>query len=80
MNKIELEVILLKKGMSAMKLAEKIGMNRVTLYRKLISGKFERSEIVKIRDVLGLTDEDMLRIFFSEEGCGNATDESEGSV
>lgn len=75
MNKIELEVELLRKGMSLAELSEKIGMNRVTLYRKLASGKFERSEIIKIRDMLELKDADVLRIFFSDDCCGNATTE-----
>ncbi len=73
MNKIELEVMLLRKGMSISELSEKIGMNRTTFYRKLTSGKFDRSEIIAIRDALGLTDADMLRIFFNDESCENAT-------
>lgn len=73
MNKIELEVMLLRKGMSISELSEKIGMNRTTFYRKLTSGKFDRSEIIAIRDALGLTDADILRIFFNDESCENAT-------
>ena len=73
MNRTELEVVLLRKHIPVAELAEKIGMNRVTLYRKMTTGKFEREEIVKIRDTLGLNDADMLRIFFSDESCENAT-------
>ena len=73
MNKTELEVSMLRKGVSAATLAEKIGINRVTLYRKMVTGKFERSEIIKIRDVLELTEAEMLRIFFSDDSCVNAT-------
>lgn len=73
MNKTELEVSMLRKGVSAAILAEKIGINRVTLYRKMVTGKFERSEIIKIRDVLELTEAEMLRIFFSDDGYVNAT-------
>ena len=73
MNKVELEVMLLRNGMSITDLSEKIGCNRTTMYRKLTSGKFERSEIIKIRDILGLTDADMIRIFFNDESCINAT-------
>lgn len=75
MNKVELEVVLLRNGMSITELSEKIGCNRTTMYRKLTSGKFERSEIIKIRDILGLTDADMIRIFFNDESCVNATKE-----
>ena len=73
MNKTELEVSMLRKGVSAAILAEKIGINRATLYRKMVTGKFERSEIIKIRDVLELTEAEMLRIFFSDDSCVNAT-------
>lgn len=75
MNKTELEVSMLRKGVTAAILSEIIGMNRVTLYRKMANGKFERSEIIKIRDALGLTEAEMLRIFFSDEGCVNATND-----
>lgn len=77
MNKTELEVSMLRKGVNVAKLAEKIGMNRITLYRKMASGKFERSEIIKIRESLGLTEAEMLRIFFSDDSCVNATHEKE---
>lgn len=79
MDKIELEVVLLRKGVNVAKLSESIGMNRATFYRKLTSGKFERSEIIKIRDTLGLTDAELLRIFFSDSSCGNVTSGNEVS-
>lgn len=69
MNKVELEVIMLRKNISAAELAQKIGMDKSTLYRKLASGKFERSEIIKIRDELELDDADTIRIFFNENSC-----------
>ena len=77
MNKIELEVAVLRNQISLAALAEKIGMNKTTLYRKLESGKFDREEIVKIREQLNLTDADILRIFFDDSGCVNATSEEE---
>lgn len=73
MNKIELEVALIRRGIRIPELAAQIGMDKSTFYRKLTTGKFERTEIIKIREALHLNDEDMLRIFFAEEGCGNAT-------
>lgn len=73
MNKTELEVELLRHETTVAELAEKIGLNRTTLYRKMASGKFDRSEIIAIRDALGLTDADILRIFFNAKSCGNAT-------
>ena len=77
MNKVELEVALIRKGTSIAELSDKIGINRTTMYRKLSTGKFDRSEIVKIRDELGLTDADMLRIFFNDESCENSTERKE---
>lgn len=77
MNKVELEVIMLRKNISAAELAQKIGMDKSTLYRKLASGKFERSEIIKIRDELELDDADTIRIFFNENSCENATEPKE---
>lgn len=73
MNKIELEVAMLRAGISIARLSEITGMNKTTIYRKLESGKFDRSEIIKIRDAIGLTDADMLRIFFADGCCENAT-------
>ena len=77
MNKIELEDAILRKQMSRTELAEKIGVNRVTLYRKIASGKFERGEIQKIRDTLGLSDADVIRIFFEADSCENATEQED---
>lgn len=79
MNKIELEVAVLRNQISLAALAEKIGMNKTTLYRKLESGKFDREEIVKIREQLNMTDADILRIFFDDNGCVNATSKEEDS-
>lgn len=73
MNKVELEVAILRSGIRIPELAEKICMNKTTFYRKVSTGKFERSEIMRIRDVLSLSDEDLLRIFFDSDGYGNAT-------
>lgn len=77
MNKTELEVAMLRKGIKTAALAEILGINKTTLYRKLTTGKFERTEIMKIRDVLELTDADTIRIFFDDEGCVNATNGKE---
>lgn len=74
MDKLELEIAMLRHGIRIPALAEKIGMNKATFYQKLKTGKFERSEIIKIRDELGLSDEDMLRIFFADRCCENATE------
>ena len=79
MNKIELEVALLRSGIRVPELAAQIGMDKSTFYRKLSNGKFERAEIIKIRDTLRLEDADMLRIFFDESSCENVTEKEENT-
>lgn len=54
-------------GMSLEDLAEKIGMNRSTLYRKLKAGgiKFTAEEILKMVDVIRISKEEAAEIFFT---------------
>lgn len=75
MSKTELEVAMIRKGVSVAILADAIGLDRSTLYRKMANGKFERSEIMKIRDMLELSDADIIRIFFEDDSCGNVTNQ-----
>ena len=77
MNKTELEVVMLRRGIKNAKLAEILGINKTTLYRKLATGKFGREEIKTIREALSLTDAETIRIFFDDEGCVNATNRKE---
>lgn len=77
MNKKELEIAMLRSDIKIAKLAEILGINKTTLYRKLKTGKFERSEIMKIREALNLTDADTIRIFFDDDSCVNATNGKE---
>ena len=53
-------------GLKVTAIAEKTGINRVTLYNK-ISGKneFTASEIVALSNLLGLTTEEREAIFFA---------------
>ena len=55
-------------GMTIGKFCEKAKFTRSTFDRK-ISGKseFDRDEIVRIRDVLNLTDEELKSIFFAKK-------------
>lgn len=54
-----------ERGFNVETLAEKIGIDRSTMYRKL-NGDISTTvaEAVKIKDVLGLTNEDARSIFF----------------
>jgi predicted transcriptional regulator len=56
---------IVEKGMNVETLAEKIGIDRSSMYRKL--NNFEKitiGEAQKIKDVLNLSDEDAKTIFF----------------
>lgn len=58
----------IEKGFTLEEIANKIGVNPATLYRKM-SGEsdFSRKEIQDISAVLRLSDEDIMLIFFADE-------------
>lgn len=56
------------RGMSVYGLAERIGIDSTTLYKKLRGAtEFTQSEISKIANVLGMSREEILAVFFAEE-------------
>ena len=55
---------LVARGYSVIKLAEAMEMSKVALYNKIKTGRFLRGEIAKIVSVLGLSDAEMVNIFF----------------
>lgn len=62
-NKLKGKII--EKGMNVERLADKIGVDRSTLYRKLDSAeKFTVGEVNKIKNVLELSMQDASDIFF----------------
>jgi plasmid maintenance system antidote protein VapI len=64
LNKLKAKIVEL--GMNVETLAEKIGMERSTLYRKL--NNFEKitiGEAVRMKDALGMTDTEASDIFLS---------------
>lgn len=64
LNKLKAKII--EKGFNVEGLAEKIGMERSTLYRKL--NNFEKitiGEAVKMKDALDMTDAEATDIFLS---------------
>ena len=64
-NELELKAECVKKGMTLAELANKIGVDASTLYRKFKGGsEFSRNEMQIIRSVLELSDERFLEIFF----------------
>lgn len=66
MDRYRLEYEMKKRGMNVDVLAEKIGINRATFYRKMKgTSEFTQGEIQKIVDVLEL--ESPMGIFFPEK-------------
>ena len=65
MNVQKLKGRMVEKGMNVKTLAEKIGVDRSSLYRKLGNGeKISIGEAQKIKEVLELSREDASAIFF----------------
>ena len=59
---------IVERGMTIGEFCEKAGFSRATFDRKMASpGKFDRDDISKIIDVLGLTWDETRNIFFAEE-------------
>lgn len=64
MNKLELEIAMMKKGMNVASLAKTIGISRAALYKKINGhSEFTRSEIERIVEALGLNSP--MGIFFT---------------
>lgn len=66
MNVHKLRAKIIEEEMNVEELAEIIGISTPTLYRKLRAPlKMTIAEAIKIKDVLGLTDEEALDIFLA---------------
>lgn len=67
-NMGELKAECVRNGISLEKLAEKIGINNSTLYRKINRNtEFNRNELQIIRECLKLSDEQFIAIFFNDK-------------
>lgn len=64
-NKRLLKGKVMANGMTLGDLAVAIGINASTMTRKLKQGTFTRAEINAISDILQLTDEEIIAIFFA---------------
>lgn len=53
------------RGYNVKRLAEETEINMVSLYNKIKTGRFYRGEISKIRAVLGLSNDELISIFFA---------------
>lgn len=68
MNLGELEQVIKDQGLKKYKVADMIGTNRTSFYLKMIGERqFLQSEIMLLRDVLHLSDDKFMEIFFDDE-------------
>lgn len=61
LNKLKGKIV--ENGLNIPKVAEKLGIDPKTLYRRLNSGKVTIGDAVKMKAVLSLTDEEAIQIF-----------------
>ncbi|MBR2679415.1 MAG: hypothetical protein IKE23_01395 [Exiguobacterium sp.] len=54
------------RGYNVRRLAEETEINMVSLYNKIKNGRFYRGEISKIKTVLGLSNDELISIFFAQ--------------
>lgn len=67
MDWIKLKYFMAVAGYSNVTLAKKIGINEATLSKKMHGhSQFSRSEMLKIKDLLHLSDSDFMALFFSK--------------
>lgn len=77
-NTNKLKAAIIERGMSVQQVADGIGLNVATLYRRFIHPEtFTIAEAKGIADVLGLSADDVNRIFFAWEVAPDATKEAE---
>lgn len=70
MNVNKLRGKIVENGMTIEKFAERIGINRSTLYRRLGGGTCERFTVGEVRqmsEVLNLSSQDVVDIFFGRD-------------
>lgn len=68
MNFAELKAAMARKGISIPRLAELLGISKKTIYTRFSGDTdFTLKEIKRIAEVLELSDEDILIIFFTEK-------------
>lgn len=56
---------IVEKGKSVESVSAELGINPATFYRKLKNNSFEINEADKLVDILALTNEEVIAIFFS---------------
>lgn len=68
MDLVELEKIIKDKGLKKYVVADQIGTNRTSFYLKMLGEReFSQSEIMMLKQVLSLSDDQFLKIFFDDK-------------
>lgn len=68
MNQNLLKARMLEQGITPDELASKLGLNTATFYRKLNgTSDFYRTEMLKMKSILSLSNTDMRAIFLEED-------------
>lgn len=65
LNVQKLKGKIVEKGKSVESVSAELGINPATFYRKLKNNSFEINEADKLVDILALTNEEAIAIFFS---------------
>lgn len=66
MNAFKLKAKIVERNMTMEELANRIGISTATLYRKVRNPlRMTLMEVVKIKDVLGITDQEAIDIFLA---------------
>ena len=64
----ELKAEIIRKGETVKSISSKMGMDRGTFYRKMKgASEFTRADIRKLVDILGLSSNVAIRIFFADD-------------
>ena len=65
MNTNKLRAKIVERGYNVGTFADKLGVNRSNMYKKLENGRFLISEVKDIKNALSLTNEEAIEIFLS---------------
>lgn len=58
---------IVEKGTNVATIAKKLGVDKATLYRHMNTGGFSLGEVVGIKELLDLTEDEAIRIFFGSD-------------
>lgn len=65
-NTDKLRGLIYERGLTMAKCARLIGMQRTTFYNKMLNGDWRAAEMAALKDVLRMSDEMAIEIFFAK--------------